>query len=187
MIKETTKKINFYSATLATGKKQEEKAPTVNVSVKFGRITFPTKLMDEIGMEGKFVKMYYEPQRRIIGWRLRDTVSQPEMKEWRLCTKHKATKNFGMPITALLKEFKGGFKKSSYIVPVQKYREMSKTSEHHGQIFYFAEVKDDVTEEFIRDNKEQHEGEPTNTGTNSPESPSGSAGAEGTERTSFSI
>lgn len=122
--------------------------PTVVVNKKFGRLVFSRAAIREIGMVGKFVKLYYEPTRKIIGWRIRDKVEQTEMKAWKLCKPNKTTGTWTMGIKKMLDEFNGSLTRESYpALPVQKYREMDKLHEHTGEIFYFVEVKpqDDTT------------------------------------------
>lgn len=176
MIKETTKKIHFYPANVAVAKKvvNENDVPTVGVSRKYNRLVFYSRAIREMGMEGKFVKLYYEPTKKIIGWQIRDKVEQHEMKIWKLCRSSKSNGVFSMGIGNILREMKG-LQKQTYSSPVQKYREVGMTSGHHGEVFYFIELKDDV--KLIIDNGIKSES--PDTGDDSSEGDGGSDG-EGT-------
>ncbi len=145
MIEETTKKINFlaYNPDMPV-KKEAKDAPTVTVSVKYNKIVFGASVLRETGMEGKFIRLYFEASRKIIGWQLRDSVSQGEMKVWKLVKSYGTNKVWTASITKILSQMRG-LKKETYTkVPVQKYREMSPISQHKGEIFYFVELKDEA-------------------------------------------
>jgi len=145
MIKETRQRIHFTPYRQVRGKKIDKNpAPTVAVSMKWGRITFGKTVIRETGMSGKFVRMYYEPHKKIIGWQIREQVEQHEMKTWKLCTPNKDTGIWYVAITKMLSEMKGLKTKHTYRdLEVQKYRDMDKLSEHANEVFYFVEVKEE--------------------------------------------
>lgn len=140
-IEETRKKIHFSPYTTVKGRKEDNStAPTAAVSVKYGTITFSKGLVRETSMEGKFVRLYYEPTKKIVGWQLREKIAQEEMKVWKLC-KPGQSGTWSLGIGKMLNEFNGRLKSESYLsLPVQKYREMDKLDSHANEIFYFVEL-----------------------------------------------
>lgn len=116
-------------------------APTVTVSKKYGTIVFSKGCIDQLGMAGKFVKLFYEPTKRVIGWQVRDRIDQNEMKLWKLCKPAKAG-TWVMGVKRMLDEFNGALRQQSYPgLEVQRYREMGPLDEYSGQTFFFVEVK----------------------------------------------
>lgn len=95
-------------------------------------------------MAGKFVRLYYDPIRKVIGWRVRASVDQGDMKVWKLCRPNATNGNWGLNIKKMLDDFNGRLKKDTYqALPVQKYREMNPLEEHSGEVFYFVELREE--------------------------------------------
>lgn len=146
-IKETTKKIHFIPYISGRGKEKDlSPAPTVTVNRKFQTISFTAVAVREMGMDKKFIRFYFEPIKKVIGWQLRDIVQQNEMKTWKL-VKVKPTGSFQTFIGKMLKEFDNKLTMEVYKnVPIQKYREINSLSEYKNQTFYFVELVDDPAE-----------------------------------------
>lgn len=146
-IKETSKKIHFIPFTGGRGREVDDSpAPTITINRKNFTVLFSTGAVREMGLDGKFIRFYFEPIKKVIGWQVRDIVKQNEMKVWKLV---KASKVGGWQcsIGKLLKQFDGRLKKELYKgVPIQKYREANSLSEYNGQVFYFVELVDDPEE-----------------------------------------
>lgn len=144
-IEETTKKINFlaYNPDLPV-KKDVTDLPTVTVSLKYNKIVFGSVLIRETGMDGKFVRLFYEASRKIIGWQIRDHVEQKEMKLWKLVRPNGKNKVYAISITKILSQMRGLQKDAYSKIVVQKYREVQPLSQHKGEVFYFVELKDDA-------------------------------------------
>jgi len=144
-IEETKKKIHFTPYAAVKGRsKDTSPAPTASVSKKYGTIQFSKGLITETGMDGKFVRLYYEPTKKIIGWRLREKIDQTEMKVWKLCRPSK-NGTWVLGIGKMLGEFSGRLKQDAYLsMPVQKYREVEKFDPHTGEVFYFVELMEPV-------------------------------------------
>lgn len=144
-IEETKKKIHFVPYTTVKGRtKDVSPPPTASVSVKYGTIQFSAGLIREAAMEGKFVRLYYEPTKKVIGWQVREKIDQTEMKVWKLCRPSK-NGTWILGVGKLLGELKGKLHKDSYLsMPVKKYREMERLDEHANEIFYFVELVDEV-------------------------------------------
>ena len=142
-IEETKKKIHFRPWVNEKGRPVDtDPPPTVNISRKYGTITFSKAAVRQTNMDGKFVKLFYEPTKRIIGWQTREKVEQQEMKTWKLC-KPTASGTWVLGVKKLLDEFNGGMKAESYPgLEVQKYREMGPLDQYSNQTFFFIEVKE---------------------------------------------
>lgn len=147
-IEETKKKIHFRPWTNQKGRPVDnDPPPTVNVSKKYGTLTFSKGCVRDTNMGGKFVKLFYEPTKKIIGWQTRDKVEQQEMKTWKLCTPSKSG-TWTLGIKKLLDEFNGSLKSESYAgLEVQKYREIGQLEEYSNQVFYFVEIKETLLPE----------------------------------------
>jgi len=144
-IEETRKKIHFTAYNPdAPSPVKKEKAPTVVVNRKYNKILFGKKAMAEMDMEGKFIRLYYEPTRKIIGWQLREKVEQHEMKTWKLVRANEQTLSYAIGIKKMLDDMGGRLTAEAYKVPIQKYREMATLDPHSGEIFYFVELVDEV-------------------------------------------
>lgn len=150
MIKETTKKLHLIPYTRAKGKAVDTSdAPTINLNRKSGVMWFGQSALNEMGMTDKFVRFYFEPVKKIIGWQIQEQVNQSEMKMWKLCTPYKS-KSGNPHWTASLKKMLAqmpSVKKDKYhAVPIQKYREINPLSEYKNQVFYFVELVDEPEE-----------------------------------------
>lgn len=148
-IEETKRKIHFRPFVQTKGRPVDtEPPPTVNVSKKFGTITFSKGAVKQTNMADKFVKLFYEPTKKVIGWQVGEKgMGLEEVKSWKLCTPNPKTGTWSLGAKKLLSEFSGLTKDSYLNLPVQKYREMGALDQYSGQTFYFVEVKepDDVT------------------------------------------
>lgn len=146
-IKETTRRINFIPYVIKKGRDVDTNpAPTVTVNRKYNLILFSKSTVTELNLSGKFIKFFYEPVKKVIGWQIRESLSQGEMKNWRLV---KTTKQGTYPcsIKKLLEAFGGRLQHMTYgSVPIQKYRELSHLSEFKDQTFYFVELVDNPEE-----------------------------------------
>lgn len=146
MIRETKAKIHFTPYIIKKGRAEKdvtEKSPVASVSVKYGRLNFTSHAIKEIGMAGKWVKLYYEPHRKIIGWRVKDKVENGELKTWKLCQPDKNNGTWGMSITKMLTEFKGLTQESYLNLEIQKYKDIGggHLNQYAGETFFFIEVK----------------------------------------------
>lgn len=146
-IKETTKKIHFMPYVAKKGREKDtDPAPTVTVNRKYNYILFSKSAIKEMGLDGKFLHFYFEPIKKIIGWQVRETIQQSDMKAWRLVKAPKAG-NWKTTIKKMLDEFNGRLTKVSYeALPVQRYREINPLSEYKNQVFYFIELIDNPEE-----------------------------------------
>lgn len=89
MIKETTNKINFLAYNPKKGRiKDTSRPPTVTLFVDKGKIQFNRYAVEQMHMQGKFVRFFYEPVKKVIGWKVTDQVNQNEMKQWKVCKTH---------------------------------------------------------------------------------------------------
>ncbi len=139
MIKETTRKINFLAYNPKKGRQKDERqAPTVNVFADAGRIQFGRYALEQMAMEGKFVRFYYEPIKKIIGWKVcNEVINQKEMKLWKVCNSH-SNGVWQVSIKKMLEQFQG--KEHLAVkyknVQVKKYRETGIMSLPNDTYYY---------------------------------------------------
>lgn len=145
-IKETSKKIHLLPYYPKKGRVKDTSAvPTVNVFAHAGRLQFSRYAIDEMHMQGKWVRFFYDPVKKIIAWKVQDQIEQGEMKIWRQCRMHK-NGIWPVSIKRLLDEFQTGRKglaEKYKAIPVQKYRETGIMSKPNDT-YYFVELKESV-------------------------------------------
>jgi len=152
MIQEVRKSIAFKDYVPKRGRdKDEDPAPTVTIDRKRGRITFNTKVLNKLSMANKFIAFYFEPTRKIIGWKvvnqLPPGVKAGPYAKWRYCKPYGkgAANGKGFWITSIkgiLEEFNGSLKSDTYKdLEVKKYIETASVLDR-GQVTYFVEVKE---------------------------------------------
>lgn len=148
MIKETTKKIHFVPYSATRGREADTSpTPTVTVNRKYGYLTMGRKAVHEMAAEGMFIKFYFEPIKKIIGWQLRKQISQNEMKSWNLVKGNPKSGAYKASIVKLLAQFNGRLTQEAYQdLPIQKYREINPLSEYKDEVFYFVELVDNPEE-----------------------------------------
>lgn len=151
MIKETTKKIHFIPYTATKGRDADvNPAPVVALNRNSGLLWFGEAALREMGMRDKFVRFFYEPTKKVIGWQIKEVVHQADMKTWRLVKPYVNKKSGASYWTASLKklvvQIPSLTKKSYTGLPVQKYREINPLSEHRNQVFFFVELVDNPDE-----------------------------------------
>ncbi len=148
MIKETTNKINFLPYIPKRGRaKNTDAPPTITLFVEKGRMQFNRYAVDQMQMVGKFVRFFYEPTRKIIGWKVQDTVDQSEMKLWKVCRTHKNGMWF-ISVNKMLDLFPLGRKALSPVyrdMVVKKYRDIGLLSKSNDT-YYFVELKGEYAE-----------------------------------------
>lgn len=140
MIKEVHRKIEFSPYNPTRGKdKDTSDAPTCNVNNKSHQFTFSKSCIQELSMDGKFVRLFYAPN-RIIGFQIRNSVNQTEMKTWRMVRAGKTTGIYIVGIRKLLEQFNGSLKRPLYNkLPVKKYIEKEGIMEK-GSVYYFVQL-----------------------------------------------
>lgn len=149
MIEETKKKIHFMPYSVKKGRvKDTNKPPTASVAMKYSRLTWGKKAIRDMGMGGKFVRLYFEPNRKIIGWRITDKLSEAELKSkvWRLCNPAPSTGVWHWSIKGMLDQMKLKEDHTYKDLEIKRYREMGIADQYSGEVFYFIEVKEDNNE-----------------------------------------
>lgn len=141
MIETTHRAIHLVPYQRKSGKiKDTSEAPTVNVSKKYGTITFNKSCVRELGMDGQFIRLFYEPVKKIIAWKLEIKFTGDDNKGWKLVKARKSgTALFG--IGSMMRDFNGGLKKDSYPgLEVKKNVIVAGTLEK-GDTYYYVEIK----------------------------------------------
>jgi hypothetical protein len=143
MIKEYKKKIHFVSFDPAKGKSAiEEPAPTISISGKTGVITFGKGVIGELQMKDRFIKIFYDIDQRIVGWRITDHMNHSDMESWKLCNPNESN-IWQTSIKKLRDALKLDLTKTYGRLEIQKYRETAKLSGNLGEIIYFVQISDE--------------------------------------------
>lgn len=141
-IKESKKKIHFVPFEQARGA-MASNTPAPTVSVKKGVLFFSQKLIEELQLNGKFVRLFYDPLKKIIGFQIREQILQTEMKTWKLVRQNKQIKIWKISIRKMLAEIGPQCVEKKYSrLPVKKY--ISTEPMSRGEVYYFFEIIDEV-------------------------------------------
>jgi hypothetical protein len=149
-IKETARKIHFmpYIGGRGGSKAEDTASPTMSLSVKYSMLSFSKSLMLELGLEGKFIKLYFEPTRKIIGFQLKNALSEADLKSkaWKLVKPFKNQDTWKVSVGKMIAEFSGRLTKESYKnLPVKKYVERQGVMSS-GDVFYYVQLIDNPGE-----------------------------------------
>lgn len=145
-IQETQRKIHFVPFDGRRGRpKDDSPSPTLSINRKYGMVTFSKAIINELGLEGKFVHLYYEPTRKIIGFQVKTSVNQSLMKQWKMVKKNPTTGVWKATITKILGEFRGLTRESYLDLPVKKYVEKDDLL-NRGEVFYYVQLVEDPEE-----------------------------------------
>lgn len=148
MIKETTNKINFIAYRPTRGRaKNVNDAPTITLFVSKGKIQFNRYALEQMQMQGKFVRFFYEPVKKVIGWKVESQVSQNDMKLWRVCRTHE-NGVWLVSVQKMLDLFQLGRKGLAPTyrnMEVKKYRNVEMLSAPNDTYFY-VELKEEYAE-----------------------------------------
>lgn len=135
----TQRKIHFveWTSHKGRGKKSKEELPTVSLNVKFGILNFGKKAISRLAMDKNWIKTYYEPSKKIIGWTKRGSVPQEEMKNYKLVEldKHGQFKIF---VKGIVDQFIG-LKEESYKLEVQTYKDYHSLLD--DKTYYYIKIK----------------------------------------------
>jgi hypothetical protein len=142
MIKETKRKIHFITYIPTKGRpKDESKPPYASVSKKYGVLKFGKKAINALEMDKKFIKLFYEPVKKIIGWQITNHLNEGQLKskEWRPITPNKINGTAVISIKPIIDMFNGSLTEDSYKCEIFKYREQSDILSR-GDVTYFVKV-----------------------------------------------
>lgn len=151
MIKETKKKIKFLEFRPSGGRPNNKSGtPTTTLFSERGTLQFNRYAVDQMKMSGSFVRFFYEPAKRVIGWQVSTTYDERNPKLWKKCKTHKN----GMWVVAikkLLDRFTVGNKALATVyrdMPVMKYTEQKQAvgGGVYTSTFYYVELSDEYAE-----------------------------------------
>ena len=141
MPQQTHRQIHFTQYIPGRKKKEKEGPLLASVSVKHGLLILPGTTLKKLGMVDKFIRLYYEPTKKIIGWQIvNDSLNQEQLKTAKLVKIYPATNNYKTTITPMLREFKGLKKESYTSLEVKKYVETGLLD--RGTTYYYVKLKD---------------------------------------------
>lgn len=140
MIKTTTRTIHFIPYDPKKGRtKDTEEAPTCTVSAKFGLISFSKKAVDQLQMDGKLVRFFFDSTKKIVGWQVQSkSMELAATKNWKLVKANK-TGMAQFSINGILKSFIGLTKDSYKKLEIKKYVVTQGVLEK-GQQYYYVKV-----------------------------------------------
>lgn len=148
MITETKTKIHFRAFTPRKGRVHDtKKPPTVTLFSETGRMQFNRYAVEQMQMKGKFVRFFYEPVKKVIGWKVVSEINQNEMKLWKVCRVHK-NGVWQVSIRQMLNLFQLGRRGLAPVyrnMVVKKYRETELLSAPNDTYFY-VELKDEYAD-----------------------------------------
>lgn len=136
----TLQKIHFVEYTSKRGRTKGDKDDfaKVSVNVKFGIMSFGKKALSKLGMDSNWIKIYFEPSKKIIGWVIKGKIAQEEMKTHKLVKKN-VNGQFVVSVSGILKQFIG-LKKEHYTdLEVKKYRDYNSMLD--DQTYYYVKLK----------------------------------------------
>lgn len=141
-------KIYFLPYHSKRGKRRNDNKPHAVVDTKHGYMTLNASSIGQLGMERKFMKLYYEPDRNIIDWKVTDKLEN-DFKDWKMVRVNKA-KHFRTYVGGILQEFTKLAR--SYRAEVHKYVEKGYLEQH--DTYYFIRLsKENVYEPVRRSRK----------------------------------
>lgn len=148
MIKETTTKINFLSFQPKPGRvKDTNEPPTITLFAEKGKMQFNRYAIEQMQMHGKFVRFFYEPVKKVIGWKITDKVNQSDMKLWKVCKTHK-NGVWQVSVRQMLELFQLGRKGLAPTyrnMVVKKYRNIEMLAEPNDT-YFFVELREEYAE-----------------------------------------
>lgn len=136
-IEETKRKIHFTSFEPFINRKEKNE---LTVGMTNGSLRLTKALITELDLNGKFIKFYYDPQRKIVGFRIEEEIDQRVMKDWKIVKSNTTNGNWTVSIGKLLLNIPGGFSEKKYKnLPVKKYVEKDDAI-GRGMTYYYFEL-----------------------------------------------
>lgn len=143
MIQQTHRTIHFTEYIPIRGREKDiDSPPLVHIDVKHNIIKFNARTLAILGMDGKFISFYMEPTKMIVGWSIREGLSEEmlKMKKFRLVKSHKDSGVWTTSINGIMKAFNGRVSKDNYKkLEVKKYIETEGVLEK-GTVYYYVQL-----------------------------------------------
>lgn len=142
MIQQTTRKIHFSEYIPTKGREKDiDKPPTVRVNVKSGSLNLSTRTLSILGLDGQFIKLFYEPTRKIIGFTKHSGLSNEQVasKKYRLVKPNSSGQSV-VSVMGILKTF-AGLQALKYKCEIKKYVEMDGIM-NKGTTYYYIQLED---------------------------------------------
>lgn len=139
MIEETKRKIHFTAFDIKKGRSKDTSAvPTM--AIYQGSLRFNKSVIDELSLDGKFVRFYYDPTKQIIGFQVKHEIAQTQMRTWKMARQNKTSGLWSVSIKKLLRELgEETESKNYYSMPVHKYVEQSEMM-NRGEVYYYVRL-----------------------------------------------
>ncbi len=145
-IEETRKKIHFVPFDINKGRDVDTSdAPTIKLTE--GLLRFTKGLITELGLNGKFVRFFYDPIKKVVGFQVREEVELRALKgegKWKMVRQNETNGSWTVSIRKMLAANFGSkvAEKKYPLAPIKKYIEMTDIMTK-GQVYYFFEIVDE--------------------------------------------
>ena len=152
MIEETRKKIHFVPFDINKGRDTDTSdAPRVKLTM--GSLRFTKSLLTELNLDGKFVRFFFDPIKKVVGFQVKEQVELRALKgegKWKMVRQNKSNHSWTVTIKKMLRaNFGEKIAEKNYpMAPIKKYVEMTDVLSK-GQVYYFFEIVDEVKEEKV--------------------------------------
>lgn len=149
-IEETRKKIHFTPFDITKGPGVDS-SPAPTLTLTQGSLRFNKSVIKELSLTGKFVRFFYDPVKKIIGFQIKTEVELRQLKgegKWKMVNSNKVTGSWTVSVKKMVEQQFGmkTAEKKYPPFPVKKYIESS-SAIHKGDVYYFVEIVDEVTKE----------------------------------------
>lgn len=143
VIEETRKKIHFVPFEIKKGRSVDT-SPAPTVTLVKGALRFNKNFITEIGLNGKFVKFFYDPIKKVVGWQVKTEVNLAVVgKTWKMVNANATLGSWTVNIGKMLDLLDSkASQKAYYKLPVMKYVEANGMD--RGTVYYFIELIDEV-------------------------------------------
>lgn len=137
---ESKKVIEFIEYKPTYGGRTPSDRGHATVSTKYKLITFPGKVLDGFGWRGQFMKFYYEPTKKIIGWKVKKSVSLEELSDWIEVKTHSSSNQFRVSLTGMINDIPGLPKDHTFNkMEIERYEDKRLMSSN--DVYYFVTLK----------------------------------------------
>ena len=146
MIEQTTRKIHFIEYSPRSGRARDtDSPPWVRLTIKDKSISFGIRTIAKLQMDNAFLKFFYEPTKKIVGWSIKKGLSEVELasKKWRLVKPQPS--GWTTTIGGILSNFTNNYSKPSYKLEIKRYVEQQDPFEK-GREYYYVQIQDEYEE-----------------------------------------
>lgn len=113
---------------------------TASIDVKSGYLRLGKPAIAKMNLDGKFVKFYFEPSKKIIGWKIKDSIgsSKEELSLWKPIIMGKKVQAI-LGIRGILSQFVGVSKENYKGLEIKHYKDYGPLAD--GEELYYVKLK----------------------------------------------